>query len=314
MKRYIKPLVLIFATILVGFTSCKKETYTLGDLPTPSNLALTIDIAGKTDALPNGDGSGMVNFTFTANNAISYKVDFGDGSSPQVCQSKITRKFNKVGLNHYRIIVTALGKGGITSTSIKEIDVYYAFDIDPAIVTLLTGNSPTGKKWRVDSEAGGHLGLGPGAGRTDGNAETFIPTWWAALPNEKADKGIYYDVYTFTNTKVFTHTTNGNMYGIKEFFARDFDPATPGVYGGYADEWILSYPDYSESFDYDGDKATSTSPKRDYIVFSQKGHCGFFSGFHKYMILEITESKMYLRADLPGTNINAWYVKLIAVE
>jgi hypothetical protein len=314
MKGYIKTSILIFAILLIGFNSCKKETYSLGDLPTPSNLVIVADIAGKTADAPNGDGSGVVNFNFTSTATISYKVDFGDGSAPQICQSKISRKYNKVGTKPYRVMVTALGKGGITSTSMKDIVVYYAFDVDPAIVTLLTGNSPTGKKWRVDKDVAGHLGLGPGADRPDGNAETFIPSWWAAQPNEKVGKGIYDDVYTFTSTKVFTHQTNGDLYGYKEYFARDFDPATPGVYGGYGDEWILNYPDYTESFDYDGDKATSTSPKRDYITFSQKGHCGFFSGFHKYMILEITDTTMWLRADLPGTNINAWYVKLIVVE
>lgn len=314
MKGYIKTSILIFATILISFNSCKKETYTLGDLTTPTNLVIATDIVGKTADLPSGDGSGIVNFTFTANDAISYKVDFGDGSSPLVCQSKITRKYNKVGTKHYRIIVTALGKGGITSTSIQDIDVYYAFDVDPAIVTMLTGDSPTGKKWRIDKDAAGNIGLGPGAGRPDGNPETFIPTWWAAKPDEKFDKGIYDDVYTFTNTKVFTHQTNGDLYGYKEYFARDFDPATPGIYGGYGDEWILVYPDYTESFDYDGDAATATSPKRDYITFSQKGYVGFNSGYHKYMILDITDTTMWLRADLPGTNINAWYVKLIVVE
>lgn len=314
MKRYIKPLILIFATILIGFTSCKKETYSLGDLTTPTNLAIAAEIVGKTAETPNGDGSGYVNFNLTANDAISYKVDFGDGSLPQVCQSKVTRKYNKVGLHHYRVIVSALGKGGVTSTSMQDIDVYYAFVADPAIVTLLTGDSPTGKKWRVDKDVAGHLGLGPGANRPDGSAETFTPSWWSAQPNEKVGKGIYDDVYTFTNTKVFTHQTNGDLYGLKEFFARDFDPATPGVYGGYGDEWILEYPNYTESFDYDGDAATADSPKRDYITFAQKGYCGFFAGFHKYMILEITETTMWLRADLPGTNLNAWYVKLIVVE
>lgn len=316
MKRYIKPLILIFATVLIGFTSCKKETYSLGDLTTPTNLVIKTDIVGKTVDSPNGDGSGNVNFTFTANDAISYKVDFGDGTLPQICQSKITRKYNKAGIKHYRVIVSALGKGGISSTSMQEIDVYYAFVADPAIVSKLTGDSPTGKKWRIDNEIPEHLGIGPGPNRTDGTPETFVPnpSWWVAKPNEKVGKGIYDDVYTFTNTKIFTHQTNGEMYGYKAAFAADFDPATPGVYGGYGDEWILTYPDYTDSFDYDGDDATANSPKRDYIIFAQKGHCGFFSGSHKFMILEITETTMFLRATVPGTDLPAWYVKLIVVN
>jgi hypothetical protein len=314
MNTKIKILVVIFATMLIGLNSCQKDEYTLGDLAAPTNLVVTADIVGKSTTMPNGDGSGVVNFTFSADNAISYKVDFGDGSAAKILPATYSLKYNKVGTKHYRVIVTALGKGGITTTTIKEIDVYYAYVIDPVIVTLLTGDSPTGKKWTIDASLSGHLGLGPGPARPDGNVETFFPSWWSADPYAKEGKGIYDDVYIFTNTKVFTHQTNGQMYGIKAKFAIDFDPATPGVYGGYGDEWILDYPNYTESFDFDGDPATSTSPKREYITFAQKGHCGFFMGSHKYMILEITATTMWLRGALPGTNENAWYVKLNVVE
>lgn len=305
--------IFLFFFSIIAFAGCKKDTFSLGALTSPTDLVITADIVGKTAALPNGDGTGIVNFTFLAKDAISYKVDFGDGSAPVVVAPTVTRKYNKVGTKHYRVIVTAQGKGGITTTTIKEIDVYYAYIIDPAVVTLLTGNSATGKQWRVDKDVAGHLGLGPGPGRTDGNAETFVPSWWSAAPNEKAGKGIYDDVYTFSNTKVFTHTTNGDLYGIKAKFAIDFDPATPGVYGGYGDEWVLATPNYTEAFDYDGDAATSSSPKREYITFAQKGHCGFFMGSHKYMILSITATTMWLRGSIPGTNENTWYVKLIAL-
>lgn len=309
MNTKIKTIIVIFAAILIGFTSCQEDEYTLGDLSAPTGLTITAEIVGQSAEFPNGDGSGNVNFTFSANDAISYKVDFGDGSAAKVFPATIINKFNKVGTKHYRVIVTANGKGGITTTAIKEIDVYYAYNVNPLTVTLLTGDSATGKKWRIDKDVYAHLGLGPGPGRTDGNAETFTSTWWSAQPNEKATKGIYDDVYTFTNTKVFTHQTNGDMYGVKAKFAIDFDSETPGVYGGYGDEWILSYPNYTESFDYDGENDGSA----EYITWEQKGHCGFFAGFHKYMILELTETTMFLRGANPGTNENAWYVKLIAV-
>jgi hypothetical protein len=43
------------------------------DLGAPTSLKVTAEIVGKTTAKPNGDGSGKVNFTSTADNAISYK-------------------------------------------------------------------------------------------------------------------------------------------------------------------------------------------------------------------------------------------------
>ncbi|PKP13442.1 MAG: hypothetical protein CVU08_05315 [Bacteroidetes bacterium HGW-Bacteroidetes-3] len=310
MSTKIKTIIVIFAAILIGFTSCQDDEYALGDLTAPTGLEISADIVGASAEFPNGDGSGLVNFTFSANEALSFKVDFGDGSAPKVYAPTETKKYNKVGTKHYRVIVTALGKGGITTTAIKEIDVYYAFDIDPAIVTLLTGDSPTGKKWRIDSDAADNLGNGPGPDRPDGNVETFIPSWWTAGPNGRSTKGIYDDIYTFTNTKVFTHQTNGDMYGLKSKFARDFDPETPGVFGGFGDEWILSYPDYTEAFDYDGDLTGNNGAPAQYITWEQKGHCGFFMGSHKLMILEITETTMWLRAITPGTNDAAWYVRL----
>ncbi len=314
MNTKIKTVIVIFAAILIGISSCQEDDYTLGDLTAPTNLTITADIVGQSAEFPNGDGSGDVNFTFSANDAISYKVDFGDGSAPKVLSSVTSFKYNKVGTKHYRVIVTANGKGGITSTTIKEIDVYYAYDVNPLTVTLLTGDSATGKKWRIDSDAADNLGNGPGPGRPDGNAETFIPSWWTADPNGRADKGIYDDIYTFTNTKVFTHKTNGDLYGYKSKFARDFDPETPGVFGGYGDEWILSYPDYTEAFDYDGDLTGNNGNPAEYITWEQKGHCGFFMGSHKLMILEITETTMWLRAATPNTNDAAWYVRLKVVE
>lgn len=311
MNTKIKLSITFFTAILIGFTSCQEDTYSLGDLTAPTGLVINAEIVGKTTALPNGDGSGLVNFTFSGSDAISYKVDFGDGSAPKVLSSATSLKYNKVGTKHYRVIVTANGKGGITTTAIKEIDVYYAYNVNPETVRLLTGDSPTGKKWRVDKDQFGQLGNGPGPNRLDSNAETFTPSWWQANPNDKATKGIHDDVYTFTSTKVFTHKTNGDMYGSRPHFSRDFDAATPGVWGGFGEEWVLNYPDYSEGFDYDGENDGSA----EYIVFERLGHCGFFNGSHKMRILELTETTMWLRAgETHGTNTAAWYVKLIVVD
>lgn len=309
MNTKIKTFIVIFAAILVGLVSCEEQEYTLGDLTAPTNLQITTDIVGQSAEFPNGDGTGNVNFTFSSNDVLSYKVDFGDGRGEKFYPSSFVKTFNNVGTKHYRVIVTALGKGGSATTAITELDVYYAFEVDPQIVTLLTGDSATGKTWAVDEDLHGHLGLGPGPERTDGNAETFTSSWFEASPNSRSTKGIYDDRYTFTNEKVFTHQTNGDMYGYQDAFAADFDPNTPGVWGGFGSEWILDYPDYTEGFDYDGEE-TSIGHKT-IITFPQRGHCGFFNGSHRMMILEITETTMWLRAtSTPGTNIATWYVKL----
>jgi hypothetical protein len=44
-------------------------------------LQVGVELIGKTAANPNGDGSGKVKLTATADNAISYKFVFPDGTS-----------------------------------------------------------------------------------------------------------------------------------------------------------------------------------------------------------------------------------------
>lgn len=311
MKSYKLFLVTIlsFAILLVG---CTEEKYTLGDLKSPTDIAINAEIVGQSTENPNGDGSGMVNFTFSGNNVISYKVDFGDGPAPSIVPKTTSKRFSKVGIQTYRVTLTAIGTGGITSTVSKDVTVYYAYEVTPDIVTKLTGDSPEGKKWVVDKDAYGHMGNGPGPGRTDGNEETFEPTWWQTEPNSKTSSGMYNDVYVFTNTKQFTHITGGDLYGLKDMFARDFDPATP-VSQVWEREWKLTYQDYTESFDYDGEPATDDQPERVYIVFERLGFLGFFGGPHKYMILELTDTHMFVRCTTPGTNESAWYIKLKAL-
>lgn len=311
MKSYKLFLATVLSIVILS-VGCTEEKYTLGDLKSPADIAITAVVAGQSAENPNGDGSGVVNFTFTGNNVISYKVDFGDGSAPGIVPNVFSKRYGKVGTKTYRVTVTAIGTGGITSSVSKDVTVYYAYQVTPDIVTKLTGDSPEGKKWVVDKDAYGHMGMGPGPDRPDGTPETFEATWWQADPNAKTSSGMYNDVYTFTNAKKFIHTTGGDLYGWKDMFARDFDPATPGSVI-WEREWKLTYSDYTEGFDYNGDPATETQPERVYIVFDRLGFLGFFSGSHKYMIMELTETTMYVRSVSPGTNDASWYIKLKAL-
>jgi hypothetical protein len=52
--------------------NCQDDNLTFGSLGAPTSLKVTAEIV-ETTAKPNGDGSGKVNFTSTADNAISYK-------------------------------------------------------------------------------------------------------------------------------------------------------------------------------------------------------------------------------------------------
>jgi len=65
MKRIIIKLVSVFALLLM--VNCQDDNLSFGTLSAPTNLSVSVEITGKTAALPNGDGSGIVKFTSTAN-------------------------------------------------------------------------------------------------------------------------------------------------------------------------------------------------------------------------------------------------------
>jgi hypothetical protein len=296
MTIHIKLFTRLLLAALVVMSGCSKEEYSLGDTTPPAKPTVNIVVDGKDATHPDGNGTGNVAVTITPEKAINYRVDFGDGQTPQTSTvNSFPYKYKHTGIKKFTVTVTVFGKAGSSNSYSQEISVYRAFEPDPAFVTMLTNNGT--KKWRVDKDNPGHLGVS--------DANTNWPAWWAAGPNEKAGLGIYDDVYTFTAAgNVFTHETNNDMFGGKEYF-KDFDPTLTGT-----GDYTLTGPKagaYTETFSYDGDKATNT----EYIVFSGKGHLGMYKGVHRYQVLERTATQMTLRClQDPG----AWYVKIIAIQ
>lgn len=84
MRTYSKYIPVIIAALLVAFSSCEKDDYTLGDLVAPSNTQFTYEVVGADTANPYGDGSGVVNFSGSADNAITLNYDFGDGKDIEI--------------------------------------------------------------------------------------------------------------------------------------------------------------------------------------------------------------------------------------
>ncbi len=285
----------LLAMMLLSFLGCKKQDKTFGPLDTPSKPVLEISLLGKDNTHPNGDGSGNIILKVTSDKAISYKVDFGDSKPVKINTSNV---FNynyslPTGNNVLTITVSALGKGGSISTNSQQITIFRAFDPKPELVSMLTGTGT--KKWRVDKDDPGNLGVGP--------AEAMTGEWWSAAPNEKAGLGIYDDIYTFTqSTLTFTHTTNNDLFGKKEYL-KDFDPSLTGT-----GDYTLTGPaaaSYTEAFGYDGGAGGV-----EYITFANKGHLGMYLGVHKYQVISRTNTKMYLKClQDPG----AWFVKIVAV-
>jgi hypothetical protein len=73
------------------------------------NLQVAVELIGKTAANPNGDGSGKVKFTATADDAISYKF-FPDGTSSNAPSGILNKLLQKLVLI-YTVTVIASGTG-----------------------------------------------------------------------------------------------------------------------------------------------------------------------------------------------------------
>ena len=296
MKNKFKLLSLFSLLVILGFTSCQKEEYSFGSMKTPTALVLTTTVAGVDNANPSGNGTGLVTINVKATDALTYKVDFGDGNTEMVPSGVITYKYTSPGTSDYNITVNAIGTGGIISNTSKKITVFVAFTIPTAILQNLTGGSS--KIWMCDKAADAHFGVGP--------SDAFAPIWYAAGPNSRASDGFYDDEVTFSKD------ANNNV-------SMDLDnKGTTFVLGAAVSYYGLSGPEAQYPIATKGVKrlsfmdatSSSTAANSTRIQFMVPGNGLVLIGMgsNKYEILALTSTTMILRTI--GADGNSWYEKL----
>jgi len=296
MKNKFKLLGLFSLLVIFGFTSCQKEEYSFGSMKTPTALVLTTTVVGVDNANPSGNGTGLVTINVKATDALTYKVDFGDGNTEMVPSGVITYKYTSPGTSDYNITVNAIGTGGIISNTSKKITVYVAFTIPTAILQNLTGGSS--KIWMCDKAADAHFGVGP--------SDAFAPIWYAAGPNSRAADGFYDDEVTFSKD------ANNNV-------SMDLDnKGTTFVLGAAVSYYGLSGPEAQYPIATKGVKrlsfmdatSSSTAANSTRIQFMVPGNGLVLIGMgsNKYEILALTSTTMILRTI--GADGNSWYEKL----
>jgi hypothetical protein len=296
MKNKFKLLGLFSLLVIIGFTSCQKEEYSFGSMKTPTALVLTTTVVGVDNANPSGNGTGLVTINVKATDALTYKVDFGDGNTEMVPSGVITYKYTSPGTSDYNITVNAIGTGGIISNTSKKITVYVAFTIPTAILQNLTGGSS--KIWMCDKAADAHFGVGP--------SDAFAPIWYAAGPNSRAADGFYDDEVTFSKD------VNNNV-------SMDLDnKGTTFVLGAAVSYYGLSGPEAQYPIATKGVKrlsfmdatSSSTAANSTRIQFMVPGNGLVLIGMgsNKYEILALTSTTMILRTI--GADGNSWYEKL----
>lgn len=275
--KNLKYLMYSIITLCLLVTSCQEEDLIFGDIIAPSNIQIVTEIVGADGTNPNGDGSGVVNFTATADNVISYQYVYNGATTPAPGGIK-SYNFATLGLNTYSITVIAFGTGGASTSKTVDVEVLSLYEPPADLITMLTGDSS--RVWRIKSEAGGHFGLGPVGGAFN--------EWYQASADEKVGVGMYDDRYIFNIDGTFTHITDstnddggedtsGTIFG-REVLVNELNGTGEGVANG-ADVENYPYSDYSAQWFLTAPGGLET------ISITGVGFLGYYTGGdHTYKI------------------------------
>ncbi len=296
MLTYKKIIAIISVLSVLSFVACKKQEFSIGDLVNPTDQTLTTVVIGTDVTNPFGNGTGRVDITTTATNALSYNIDFGDGNSQVVPTGKIIYKYTNPGTAEYNVTVNAVGTGGILSTITKKIKVFVNFQIPADILLNVTGGSS--KVWVTDKNENGHFGVGA--------PDQFFPNYYAAGPNQR-EPCAYDDDITFSKD------ANDNVFMSIDNKGASFSIGAATTFYGFGG------PDGCYAINTGGNKklafsdaaSASTPAQSTRIQFSVPGNgiINFGTGGVVYEILSMSDTQMHLRNI--GADGNSWYQKLI---
>ena len=286
------------------FMGCQENDYSFGEIIAPSNIQITAEIVGADATNPNGDGSGEVKFTATADNAVSYKFFYKGGEAVSL-SGEHTVIFSDLGLNTYTVTVVASGTAGVSSSNSIEVDVLATYAPPADLKTKLFGFDPgnptavTSRTFKIAETKPGHFGLGPVGGT--------IPTeWYGAGISEKATVGMYDDRFTFSSDGTFTHVTNGDIFGRDPLIYNDLGGAGTGTVNG-ADIENFPFADYTASYSLTAPGGVET------ITISGTGFIGYYTGGnHQYQIFDRSVSNEFLLKTTDGNNEFDWWFIIVA--
>ncbi|MDO3695518.1 family 16 glycosylhydrolase [Wenyingzhuangia sp. chi5] len=199
----------------------------------PTDLTITALISGVTTESPEGDGSGLVNFTLSATNAVSYKITFGDNTEATSTTGAVSHTYNENGTNNYLVTVLAYGENGSFISEFVRINVL----VDENVLSLVwsedfdVDGKPNEDNWDYE------IGRGNGGW---GNNEAQYYT--ARSSNVSISNGIlkitvkkenYYGA-EYTSTRIRTKGKFEFKYGVIEVRAK-----LPSGGGTWPAIWML---------------------------------------------------------------------------
>ncbi|MGJ8592496.1 MAG: glycoside hydrolase family 16 protein [Aquaticitalea sp.] len=308
MKNLNKIISLI--ALVIFFASCQEDDSNVGPIVAPTNLSVSAEIVGQDADNPYGDGSGVVNFSATADNAITFRfVAPGNQQIAPSGNASIPFTAANSGVYTYHVTVVAFGTGGISTSTSIQVEVFVDYVAPPELIETLVGDGD--RKWRIKSEAPGHFGLGPVGGN--------IPVeWYGAGPGEKAGVGMYDDRYVFESDGTFTHITNntnddptndpsGTVFG-RNTLINELNGSGSGNPEG---DDITNYPynDYSETWNISAPSNVET------LTLSGIGFIGYYTGgSHQYRIFDRSVPNELILATVDGNGDFTWWFTITSEE
>jgi len=315
MKTNIKYILGIFIVMTLTLVSCSEEEYHLADMKAPTNIVINTEVVGQDADHPDGDGSGKVNFSISADNALSYKIDYDANTSVDLvylANRKGSKKYTTEGVHTYTVTAVVYGAGGTSSSLTKDVTVRSDFTAPPEVITALTNDGT--KTWVVDQSVPGHFGVGPW------DVNSIKPEWWSAPVDAKVTEAPCFYTATFTFTKVAaTGAYELTVATPTGAFTKTGSLTTlPGIPASGA-EGCYDYPGGTSAFSFasastgvpaePSSDSNSPSTQVSILLSGVNTFIGYGAVQKEYEILVIDENYLYLR--MQGTETgNAWYLKM----
>lgn len=301
--------------IATSFQSCQEDDTEFGAVTAPSNLDFTFTIQGQNAADPDGDGTGIVVFNTTADNALNYAYDFGDGRTGSTFNGSIEHRFVELGVNSYNVTVTATGTGGAATTQTQVITVFSDFN-DQEAKDFLTGETSKTWYWSVTENA--HWGVGPtrliaGQSEDSYSRPAFFPAPAFAryCPDVPQTNCFYEDTMTFTkdgNDVIYELNNFGNTYFHNTFLSQFGGPTAGNT--NNEDECLPFTAPAPGVVTFVPTTNTDVAPensRKTSIILPNNSVLSWYVGSSDYEILEITENRMVLRTVQANDPALAWY-------
>lgn len=145
-KIYTSLILLSLAWITLA--GCTDKNNLSPSVPSPVNLVIAATVSQ--------DGSGTVDFKASADNAVTYKFEFGNGEIQEVPSGMISYKYTKQGTLTYLVRVTASNQSGKSISATKDVTVTVAASSMKLVWSDEFSNTglPDNNKWAYDIGTG----------------------------------------------------------------------------------------------------------------------------------------------------------------